>query len=224
MMRWFAPLVVVAVVAGCKVKPREVGAACTNRHQCASGICVGSVCTEGTEGQACSTHQDCAAGRSCFHSHCRAKGGDHAMCVDDTDCVQPLTCFEQTCLPPDGIAARQREVAAAEENRLLAASGIDAGAGSVAEKAIAPPGPGTRVRTVVTTGTHAAFAACRADERLVGGGCDTARALEGNFPSGNSAEDTVGARWNCRMRWEESVTAYALCEKLPVGGAAGKSE
>jgi integration host factor subunit beta len=59
-------------------------------------------------------------------------------------------------------------------------------------------------------------AACKPDERLVGGGCRAEYPLPSSYPSGHSAEDTVGARWNCTVSMgNHEVTAYALCSKLP---------
>jgi hypothetical protein len=97
---------------------------------------------------------------------------------------------------------------------MLAASGVEATPS--AEVTAHPPGPGTRVRTVEVTAKVRAFAACRADERLIGGGCKAEYAVASSHPSGHSREDTVGARWNCTVTMgNHDVTAYALCEKVP---------
>ncbi len=96
---------------------------------------------------------------------------------------------------------------------MLAESGVTAA--PAAETAVHPPGAGTRVRTATVKAIETAFAACRADERMVGGGCYSLEAIRGNYPSGHGPDDTVGARWNCIALGKVEITAYALCGKLP---------
>jgi hypothetical protein len=94
---------------------------------------------------------------------------------------------------------------------MLAESGVSNAAPTL-EVGAYPPGPGPRVRTAKVTAESSAFAACRADERLIGGGCQTDQPVINSYPSGQGAEDTVGARWNCTSG--SKVTAYALCTKV----------
>jgi hypothetical protein len=120
-------------------------------------------------------------------------------------------------------AAQARE--SAREAALLRASGVEP-APPVAETA--PPlesaGPGA-IRVSQTQGRGPLFAACRADERLVGGGCwapsETYKetAIRQSYPSHFGAVDTVGARWNCggvatSDYAETDLVAYALCARL----------
>jgi hypothetical protein len=100
---------------------------------------------------------------------------------------------------------------------MLASSGVET-SGARVETTVQPPGPGARVRTVTVTAEESAFAACKADERLVGGGCKPASTKQpplASYPAGHGPEDTVGARWNCLTGAGEQITAYALCAKLP---------
>lgn len=75
--------------------------------------------------------------------------------------------------------------------------------------------PGVAVRVVEIENAGFAIAACRADERMIGGGCEGA-GLEANRPAAFSGSDTVGARWECRSADRKAeVTAFALCTALP---------
>jgi len=186
-------LVVLAVA--CNMPHRAAGEDCDFDHECASDYCFLWKCTAGVAGDLCK--------------------GDHQC--------KGLTCYADRCMTKsEAETARQRD-AADKETRLLAESGVAIDGGVAIETAVAPPGQGARVRTVQTTAARSAFAACRADERLVGGGCRADRFLTSSYPSGNSKVDTVGARWNCELHddddknrdKEQSVTAYALCEKVP---------
>ena len=69
------------------------------------------------------------------------------------------------------------------------------------------------MRIATTTSSGDSFAACRADERLIGGGCGAESNLVSSYPSNYGPDDTVGARWKCRPG--NQVTPYALCAKLP---------
>jgi hypothetical protein len=104
------------------------------------------------------------------------------------------------------------KAAAAREQQLLAQSGVTAQ--PELEYAVAPAGAGPRVRIATTTSSGDSFAACRADERLIGGGCSADNKLVSSYPSNYGPDDTVGARWKCKGG-NEPITAYALCAKLP---------
>lgn len=93
-------------------------------------------------------------------------------------------------------------------------------------KAPAPVTPqaarGGALRVSTTKGDSPIFAACRPDERLVGGGCratTSSIAIGASYPSEHSENDTLGARWNCEGRSDyvkKPLEAYALCRR--VGG------
>ena len=79
-----------------------------------------------------------------------------------------------------------------------------------------------RVRTVVTEGRRPLFAACRADERLTGGGCQLPGATTGSvrpsYPSHVGRDDTLGAGWNCQLESQYSslpMRAHAMCQVVP---------
>jgi hypothetical protein len=65
------------------------------------------------------------------------------------------------------------------------------------------------------------MAACRADERLVSGGCkldDPNRVMPvDSYPSSDSPADTIGGRWNCGKKdlaVDLPLEAFALCQRL----------
>jgi hypothetical protein len=65
------------------------------------------------------------------------------------------------------------------------------------------------------------IAACRADERLVSGGCkldDPSRLMSlDSYPSSESGADTIGGRWNCgkkELAVDLPLEAFALCQRL----------
>jgi hypothetical protein len=145
-------------------------------------------------------------------------------------CNSGLECtpMSRRCAKPDDPeivaatnAARDRERA------FLAQSGVAAPTHAEAP-ATAPPPPATplagaiRIVTIANEGKGAwVFAACRADERLVSGGCklDENRIMTlPSFPTSDTTADTVGARWNCGWRDESAgnlrLEAFALCQRL----------
>ncbi|MGC4091319.1 MAG: hypothetical protein QM756_26260 [Polyangiaceae bacterium] len=215
-MRW---LIALAILSACGSKKRAVGEACDTILDCDN--CVRGRCEDGKNGSPCAENYQCdyEHGASCIRNVCQPTGtkpGDPCGL-----CAVGLTCVDRQCLDPEGErrhaeakAAAARKAEADKDAQMLAASGVDAS--PTAEVAAHPPGPGTRVRTVEVTAKLRAFAACKPDERLVGGGCRAEYPLPSSYPSGHSAEDTVGARWNCTVSMgNHEVTAYALCSKLP---------
>ncbi len=198
-----------------------MGSHCTRDYHCDSKVCFGNTCQSGGVDGKCNSDVDCkAAGLSCYRSECRAKAGAGGKCDDQDDCATGATCIEYLCRDPEGVRKHEEKLAAAarkaqaeREARMLAESGV--ATTPTAEIAAHPPGPGMRVRTVTVTANNDAFAACKPTERLTGGGCKSDYPLLGNYPSGQGAEDTVGARWNCTGNSNADVTAYALCAQLP---------
>lgn len=230
------------ILGRCWTGTGEVDAKCEFRADCKTRFCVAGRCATGERGARCAINADCTDdhcfdgrctnenvgatcedvdgecygdGVYCFRHRCRRPGGAGDACDGDGDCTSGLTCVDTKCFTDEQVRAREaqlaedaRKAAAAEEARMLGESGVKADP-KVVERVTPPPGRGQRVRTVTVTGRGMAFAACRADERLVGGGCKPDSA---GYPSGFSADDTVGARWNCEGY---EVTTYALCMKLP---------
>lgn len=163
---------------------------------------------------------------------CKGEPGD--ICIEGSDdCGQNLVCFEGRCRSPRyvqvetrrraALAAQETAVDRRREERLLRQSGVDPhrlaeAAPDAALPAAGPSSPGT-VRIARTHGKGRIFAACRDDERLLGGGCDVAEqnwTISGSYPEvAPGATDTTGARWICVPRSELShVKAYALCQRL----------
>ncbi len=205
------------------------GAACYVASDCGNGLLCGvNGCGDDNVGLGCDGDGYCRGeGVLCIRRQCARRGGTNAACDSVEDCLANHACMDNTCLDAEGqrqrtarlaeenrkhaarLAEENRKYAAAEEARMLEQSGVKPV--RTAEKLVHPPGAGQRVRTATAQGNNRVFAACRVDERLVGGGCD--RADVASFPSEFSASDTVGARWNCNGA--NDVTAYALCAKLP---------
>ncbi|MCL4228261.1 MAG: hypothetical protein KJZ91_27665 [Myxococcales bacterium] len=153
------------------------------------------------------------------------RGAEGAAC-HYLPCEEGLECTpgSKVCARPDHPeleAARAR--ARAREAEVLARSGVTTP--TRAEAPAAPAGPdaagAVRVVRVSNDAVHpTVFAACRADERLVGGGCrlltpGLTMVLD-SFPSHHGESDTLGARWNCGRvppdRWE--LEAFALCQRV----------
>ncbi|MEZ4369038.1 MAG: hypothetical protein R2939_22565 [Kofleriaceae bacterium] len=133
------------------------------------------------------------------------KVGYGESCDDDGDCRHGVCVAGRCGLSP----GRERE--------LVAASGVEV----PAESPASAPLPGLPVRVRETYGEHRLFAACGPRERLVGGGCAGGEGCEtcpptSSWPSGQQADDTVGARWNCQGRG--SLRAYALCQAIAPSG------
>jgi hypothetical protein len=150
-------------------------------------------------------------GASCYSGPCNAG----LVCTPSSRrCARPDN--------PELVAARAAALAA--ERRFLEQSGVAAAAEqapAAADDPTRPPAAGA-VRIVHTATGRASswtFAACRPDERLVGGGCklnDKVILTLDSYPSHGSANDTVGARWNCGSRGPGilDLEAYALCQRL----------
>jgi hypothetical protein len=212
-------LSVLALVA-CKKKAAQLGEECGGKTSCAYPLhCVDERCTAGVAGDRCMHTQQCQSGTDCVDGTCRPPGTAGQTCANGAHCATGLKCRNTWCITSEEFAQfEQKEKdalqaqAAAKEQQILRQAGVDAPA--VAEVPVAtPPGPGTRVRTVTIAAEGTTFAPCKTDERLVGGGCKATK-LEASYPSGQSAEDTVGARWNCVGEARREVVAYALCSKL----------
>lgn len=187
---------------------------CDRDFDCASRACATGRCVDGSVGSKCEARSHCRGHDAiCFRGSCRAFGKSDDACDSDDDCRDGLRCVEYTCLTPAGLRALGAKRDARNEARMLAESGVPIDPKQV-EKAVPPPGPGQRVRTVKITAKRFAVAACKFEERLVGGGCNASE-VKSSYPSGQSDEDTVGARWNCTVDAYVSVTAYALCMRLP---------
>jgi hypothetical protein len=195
------------------------GADCKYDHSCDSRLCVGGRCAHHNLGTTCLGDRDCTGSNAqCFHGTCRALGTVGQACDHKADCREDLRCLDDRCVTVDDYHAHlaqldeaRRKRAAAEEARMLAASGVEPDATQV-ERPTPPPGPGQRVRTVSVRTKGTGFAACRADERLIGGSCKPAAT---GYPTGFGVDDTVGARWTCEAGFERPVTVFALCMKLP---------
>jgi hypothetical protein len=192
----------------------QLGAACRAGVHCASEICRAGRCDDNNAGESCRGAEGECRGKDmqCFRGTCRRLGAAGVVCDLDGDCGDSMHCVDNTCMSDDDVnkretrlAAEERQRDAAAERRMLTESGVKPDPKQV-EKATRPPGRGQRVRTVSVSGEGSAFAACRSDERLVGGGCKPDAV---GYPSDYSPDDTVGARWNCTNGYD--VTAYALC-------------
>lgn len=208
-------LVVLALICACRCK-KDIGEECESILDC---NCVHGRCQSGLAGSPCEKGYQCDFRNhiDCVDGVCRGPGKAGEPCGR---CETGLTCHHSKCLTEPQIATAKaaaaeaaRKRAAEKEAHMLEQSGV--ASTPAAEVTTPPPGPGTRIRTVKVTAKDSAFAACKLDERLVGGGCDAPHPAAGSFPSGTGADDTVGARWNCRVGPGHEVTAYALCARLP---------
>jgi hypothetical protein len=184
-----------AVLVACGGNQQDVGGQCERDKDCASGICVTSRCQSGAHGSPCFQDRQCVEyGDTCVLGTCndpaaRAKWAEERRAIEQ----------------------RERDAQAAKkEADMLAASGVQ----PTAEAAPRAAAAGPRVRTATVTGKQEVFAACRSDERLVGGGCKSDYLLANSYPSETSTDDTVGARWNCKANSRDDITAYALCAKV----------
>ena len=193
------------------------GADCKYGPDCKSGKCVRERCESGEVGASCEKNFQCDSKNdiNCINNTCRGPGDTGEPCSDLAECKTGLRCHAGSCLDDDAIrkateaqVAEKRRIAAEKERKLLEQAGVT----PTIEAAVSPPGPGTRVRIVTITAKDTVFAACRPDERLTGGGCNTGN-LHATYPSGHGVEDTIGARWNCVGDAAAEVTAYALCTK-----------
>jgi hypothetical protein len=144
-------------------------------------------------------------------------------------CNAGLKCTPQThtCARPDHpeILA-DAEKAAARERVFLAQSGVEPS--DHAERPPTAPAPTAgspgeiRIVRVSNQGLGAwAIAACRPTERLVSGGCtvsDQDLVMQPSYPSSDSETDTIGGRWTCGWRDNNTASmrmeAFALCQRL----------
>jgi hypothetical protein len=163
----------------------------------------------------------CKDGLICYQGACSARK------LEGETCDPAITDYRRHCefalkCSPKGICetektreARTAAESVAHERELLRQSGVETKA--VAELPIAAAAVGLPVRVVQTKGERSAFAACKADERLTGGGCRLPQPwAHMSYPSHQSETDTVGARWNCEMgeRATSEIEAFALCQAL----------
>ena len=133
---------------------------------------------------------------------CSPTGDEGEPCDDDPDCFGALVCRDHRCLASPQLIrdmARQSGVKIGSERP--AATGGTPGA--------------VRIRSAAARGF--AFAVCAPNERLIGGWCDPAGA-GGDSASftvqdvvGNTADDTIGARWKCKHAGL-ALRAVALCQ------------
>jgi hypothetical protein len=132
-----------------------------------------------------------------------SKSGLGEACEEDGDCQAGYLCFRSTCTTNKN-----------REELLTKQSGVGSSFGE------RPAVGGDRVRVRVTQGEGTIFAACDANERLVGGGCaggydceqeQRCRYLR-SYPGAFGPDDTLGARWYCTGA-AGPMSAYALCQQ-----------
>lgn len=184
-------------MSSCAKERAPLGGACEWLHECQPGlICLDQVCAPARlAGESCNDPNFivCAAGLQC---------GDEGLCITAQE-------VEETRKLRDEAAKRA----------MLVQSGIDQeqieAAERVAEEDPAQAG-GLPVRVSRTDAIGSGFAACRSDERLIGGSCESKGTLSSSVPSDFGATDTVGARWICAtVDQRVPLVSYALCQQLP---------
>lgn len=231
-MRGSALLIALAVGCSSSGDRRE----CDGDNECRGlrNLCVEGRC-EGPEyvgeGETCHSRRLCEAPGHCLEGRCVLPAGHGDACSNEPPlrrCAEGLTCLDDRCSTAAEIAARRErekrelerrrlELVRERERRMFEKSGVDKPARAPAEKVAAPKKvrhPGAAVRVVEVSEDGYAFAACRSNERLIGGECSGAAAS--SRPDNFTEADTVGARWVCKATatWRE-VTAIALCAALP---------
>ncbi len=175
---------------------------------------------------ACESVWHCELGLLCDAGRCRPPSTEGGPCdpqASSLQCAGGLACApDRTCRTPQAIEARREVERQAREREMLRASGVAPEVVTEPEapptpEAIPPPaGPGLPVRVVRVEGRGAVLAACRSDERLLGGSCAGTAMVKSSFPSHHGPVDTVGARWNCETSaGTATIEAYALCQALP---------
>jgi hypothetical protein len=162
-------------------------------------------------------------------------GVEGARCYATAPCNAGLVCTPTThvCGKPDHpelVAAKQADIE--RERAFLAQSGVEpppaqaeqpppaAASGAEAAPATVTAGAIRIVRISNEGKSTWAMAACRADERLVSGGCNVAGNVTltlPSFPTSDHPDDTAGARWNCGWRETQistlTIEAFALCQR-----------
>lgn len=180
---------------------------CPDEHGCYRGKCtpvspIGGPCDEPAQ-LFCTGHDLCIDGV------CRAHAKRGERCTKELLCEKDFGCLDGACVPQAELDAANK---LAKEREMLAQSG--AGPPSAEKVAAAPArGAGQPVRVVEVKEKGYALAACRADERLIGGECDGS--AYSSRPANFGPTDTVGARWECKGAPDVEVTAFALCASLP---------
>ena len=177
-------------------------------------------------GDDCDLHRDCERHLQCREGSCAERGKDGDPCGPGKLCARPLHCSaKRLCRTWEAAAEEARLARADRERELLLKSGvkparIDEEQASIEAPAAAQAG-GSPVRVVVVESTGPGFAACRSDERLIGGTCkiDGASGFASQ-PAGYGKDDTVGARWTCDAPRKKKTTSTALCQR--VGATAPK--
>ena len=149
------------------------------------------------------------------------------QCRETEQCRSELRCIDLQCRSAQDIQDMHNKRVAEEERRMLANSGVKPVAEAPASEAgLVPAAPGLPIRVARVSGRDRVFASCRADERLVSGGCTWSQGAGPSFPSGYKDGDTVGARWNCHRPGDLgglTIDAYALCQRLTVAEGAPTS-
>jgi hypothetical protein len=155
-------------------------------------------------GQYCAVDGDCPEGRACRRNSCRT--------------VEEASQFDERWNQRELQAQMDKERALLDQSRV-----------APSKQAERPPIPSAKnastngagkVRVSVTSGKAPIFAACRLDERLIGGGCramDLYATISQSYPSHFDPDDTHGGRWNCdalSSYTEKPLEAYALCQSL----------
>lgn len=173
-------------------------------------------------GGECELHGDCHRDLQCVEERCapRRKVGEPCDSKRAILCERTLSCTPgNVCQTLAWVAERARQEGLERERKMLLESGIDPkrvdDQQGAAESPAPPTGSGAAVRVVVVESEGPGFAACRADERLIGGTCSVDKASGfRSAPEGFSASDTVGARWTCDAPKNRKTTSTALCQRV----------
>ncbi len=185
-------------MSSCAKQPAALGGECEWLHECQTGM----ICLD----RACAPHR--VAGESC----------------DDKQlifCGVGLLCGDTgVCITAQEAEEKRKAQEEAAKRAMLVQSGLDHDEIEAAERPVAENEPavggGLAVRVSRTDSIGSGFAACRVDERLIGGSCESKGTLTTSVPRDFSATDTVGARWTCATNTKETpLVSYALCQQLP---------